>query len=162
MKFRLFFALLALFIGAWTLFFKPFEVSEHQKGERAIVFENFLFDELTPKGKSVSIVGARGIAREGRLELHEILLRKEDMRLKAKEGVYADSKVTLYGGVDLNTSRFEVKTSKALYYLKAGIIHIDSAFEFLSPNLWARGKRAVVDLRRKSINAYKIEARVKI
>ncbi len=162
MKFRLFFFALAAFIVAWMVFFKPFEIEEGKTAQRKITFENFLFKELTPQGKSVVVQGSKALAYDEKLLFYDVFLQKEDLRLSAKEGIYTPTKVVLQRNVDLNTSRFRIKTSKALYYLKAGIININSPFQFFSDNIRATGKRAVVDLRQRRMKAYKIKAKVKI
>ncbi len=162
MKFWLFFGGLALFIAGWFLFFKPFEVEKRSKQSTKIAFENFTFIEKGPKGTGLFMRGRRASSVDGRLYFYGIELLKEGDALKAQKGLYTGTKLYLEKDVWLQTSEYTLWTSKALYYLKTGIIQIDAPFVLQSDTIETKGQRAVVNLKEKEIKAYKIEARVEI
>ncbi|NPA65127.1 MAG: hypothetical protein GXO16_09170 [Epsilonproteobacteria bacterium] len=162
MRFRLFFALLAIFIGLWTLFFKPVEVAPHKVSDAWIKFERFSFVALTPRGRELALQGLSAKALGDRLLLSDITLYKDDLTLQADEANYTDDVLELSQDISLRSKEYTLLCDKARYYLKGGIIQILSPFEFRSQRLWAKGKRGVVYLKERKIKAYKIQAKVEI
>ena len=162
MKFRIFFSFLALFIGAWIVFFKPFEVSLQKVSDSHISFEKFAFRQLSPQGVELQVRGSKAVALGDRLLFFDVVVQKEDLNLKAKEANYTNDTVELNENIVLKTKEYTLHTDKARYYLKAGIIQIRSPFELKAENLWARGQRGEVYIKERRIKAYKIKAKVKI
>lgn len=152
------YGLLFGFILFWILFFEPFNVQKKPKSHGEVIFKNFRYYELTPKGIHLFLEGDVALKnRKGLTITHFHMLQNGDT-MRAEKGIYTKERIDLFSNILYNHQDYNLTTSRAYYVIKSQILYITKPFELLSSKLQAKGQQAILYRKLGTISASNIYA----
>jgi len=158
---RSFYFVLAVFVLAWVLFFKPYEVHGAKRKDPALLFSHFRFKELDENGTRIDMTGEYGIYENEKIFIKNLFVRDADgsETIRAERGSYFKDVLTLERNVRYLSREYAFTTQKALYAVKEGILRVPGRFWLFAREYNVTGVRLSYYKTLGTIRAYDIKAK---